>query len=182
MIRLEEIERVYLGAQRLYAEAEVEAALVQMAQAIGRDLAEANPVVLCVLNGGIIVTGKLLPKLAFPLELDSVHATRYRGKTQGRELDWLYEPTIDLTGRLVLLVDDVLDVGVTLAAIRDYCFMRGASGVKIAVLVDKHLAGSKPCQADYVGLTCDDRYLFGYGMDYKGYLRNAPCIFAVREE
>ncbi len=182
MSELAEIERVFRHAERLYTQGEVEAALVQMAGRIEQDLAEANPVILCVLNGGVVLTGKLLPKLNFPLELDSVHATRYRGKTLGAELDWLYEPTIDLAGRTVLLVDDVLDRGVTLAAIRDYCIRRGASAVKIAVLVDKRLAQPKPCQADYVGLVCGDRYLFGYGMDYKGYLRNAPGIFAVREK
>lgn len=177
-----EIELVQTSAKCLYTQTEVEAAITHLAREISRDLSNVNPVVLCVLNGGIITTGKLLPMLSFPLELDSVHATRYRGNTQGRQLAWLYEPTIELTGRVVLLVDEVLDVGVTLAAIREYCFTRGASRVKIAVLVDKRLATPKPCQADYVGLTCDNCYLFGYGMDYKGYLRNAPGIFAVREE
>ncbi|GAB6068355.1 hypoxanthine-guanine phosphoribosyltransferase [Methylothermus subterraneus] len=182
MSPLEEIERVRARAERLYPPEAVEAALARMAREISRDLAALNPVVLCVLNGGIIVTGKLLPQLAFSLELDSVHATRYRGRTQGAKLHWLHEPSLELAGRQVLLVDDVLDVGITLAAIRDYCFSRGALGVKIAVLVDKQLAEPKPCRADYVGLRCGDRYLFGYGMDYKGYLRNAPGIFAVREE
>jgi len=182
MSKLEEIERVKASAERLYAPEDIEAALERMAEAITRDLAAANPIVLCVLNGGIIVTGKLLPKLAFPLELDSAHATRYRGKTQGAELNWLYEPTTELQGRGVLLVDDVLDVGITLAEIRRYCLARGAAWVKIAVLVDKKLSVQKLCQADYVGLSCEDRYLFGYGMDYKGYLRNAPGIFAVKGE
>lgn len=182
MIDPKEIERVQASAECLYAQTEVEAAITRLAKEISGDLSGVDPVVMCVLNGGIIVTGKLLPQLSLPLELDSVHATRYRGKIQGKELDWLHEPAIDLTGRVVLLVDDVLDVGVTLAAIRDYCFTRGASGVKIAVLVDKRLSTPKPCQADYVGLVCDDRYLFGYGMDYRGYLRNAPGIFAVREK
>lgn len=182
MSRLEEIKRVYANAERLYTPDEVKAALVQMAEEIGRDLAGSDPVVLCVLNGGIIPTGKLLSKLSFPLELDSVHATRYRGKTEGTQLHWFYEPSIDLAGRVVLLVDDVLDQGMTLAAIRDWCFKRQAAAVKIAVLVDKRLAVPKPCRADYIGLEADDRYLFGYGMDYKGYLRNAPGIFAVRNE
>lgn len=181
MIKLEEIERVYSTAHRLYTPDEVEAALVQMAKAIVRDLGAANPVVLCVLNGGVIPTGKLLPKLSFPLELDSIHATRYRGQTEGAQLHWLYEPQIELNGRVVLLVDDVLDHGVTLAAIRDWCLKGGAHEVKIAVLVNKRLVVPKPCRADYIGLETDDRYLFGYGMDYKGYLRNAPGIFAVQE-
>ncbi|WP_022949952.1 hypoxanthine-guanine phosphoribosyltransferase [Methylohalobius crimeensis] len=181
MIDLKEVEQVQASADRLYSQIEVEGAISRLADEINRDLSGTDPVVLCVLNGGMIVTGKLVPQLPFFLELDSVHATRYRGKTEGSELHWLHEPAIELAGRTVLLVDDILDAGVTLAAIRDYCLERGAREVKIAVLLDKRLAEPKPCRADYVGLTCEDRYIFGYGMDYKGYLRNAPGIFAVGE-
>ena len=152
-----------------------------MAAEITADWREANPVVLCILNGAIVVTGRLLPKLDFPLELDSVHATRYGGETHGGELHWLHVPRTDLDGRNVLLVDDVLDEGITLAAIRDYCLAHGTRAVRIAVLVDKRLPRPKPCRADYVGLVCDNRYIFGCGMDYHGYWRNLPDIYAVRE-
>ncbi len=182
MTMLGSIEQVRERAERLYAEDEVEAAIARMAAAIRRDLAEVNPVVLCVLNGAIVVTGKLLPRLPFLLELDSVHVTRYRGEIRGSELHWLHEPGVELSGRHVLLVDDVLDEGVTLAAIRDYCLARGAREVRIAVLVDKRVPVAKPCRADYVGLVCDDRYIFGYGMDYRGYWRNLPGIYALPEE
>lgn len=179
MVDLGEIERVHAEAECLYSQAEVETAISRLAGSVRRDLDDANPVVLCVLNGGIIVTGKILPQLDFPLELDSVHASRYRGGTEGGKLRWLHEPATDLRGRTVLLVDDVLDAGVTLAAIREYCRGRGACEVRIAVLVDKLLPAPKPCRADYVGLVCGDRYIFGYGMDYKGYLRNLPGIYAL---
>jgi len=182
MTDLQTVEQIRERAECLYPQAEVEAAIARMAAAIRRDLVTVDPVVLCVLNGAIVVTGKLLPQLPFPLELDSVHATRYRGPTRGRELHWLHEPSVELSGRHVLLVDDVLDEGVTLAAIRNYCLEKGARAVRIAVLVDKRLSMPKPCRADYVGLECDDRYIFGYGMDYQGYLRNLPGIYALPEE
>ncbi len=181
MVDLQEIERVRANADCLCSPDEVEQAIARLAETITGDLAEANPVLLCVLNGGIIVTGKLLPQLPFLLELDTVHATRYRGKTQGDQLDWLQKPSTPLKGRHVLLLDDVLDEGVTLAAIQAFCREEGALSVKIAVLVDKQLPQPKPCRADYVGLTAPNRYIFGYGMDYKGYLRNAPGIFACKE-
>ncbi len=177
-----DIEAVRRRAERLYSADEVEAAIDRMAAEIQRDLAAVNPVVLCVLNGAVVVTGKLLPRLPFLLELDSVHVTRYRGETRGGELHWRHVPTTDLCGRHVLLVDDVLDEGVTLAAIRDYCLEKGARQVRIAVLVDKRLPVAKPCRADYAGLVCDDRYIFGYGMDYRGYWRNLPGIYALPEK
>ncbi|HHJ38683.1 MAG: hypoxanthine-guanine phosphoribosyltransferase [Methylothermaceae bacteria B42] len=181
MVDLREIAKVRVNADRLYTPDEVEQAITRLADTITRDLAEANPVLLCVLNGGIIVTGKLLPQLPFLLELDTVHASRYRGKTHGSQLRWLQKPSIPLKGRHVLLLDDVLDEGITLAAIQTFCREEGALSVKIAVLVDKQLPQPKPCRADFVGLTAPNRYIFGYGMDYKGYLRNAPGIFACKD-
>lgn len=178
MVDLEEISRVREEAKLLYPETEVEQAIDRMAATIERELSRANPVVLCVLNGGIVITGKLLPRLPFPLQLDSVHATRYGGAVRGRELRWLHEPATDLEGRTVLLVDDILDEGFTLAAIRDYCLAKGSLEVRTAVLLDKRLPGKKPCEADYVGLSCVNRYVFGYGMDYRGYLRNMAGIYA----
>lgn len=176
------IAQIRERAECLYSQTQVEAAISRMAAEIQKDLADANPVVLCVLNGAIVVTGKLLPQLPFILELDSVHVTRYHGETRGSELHWRHLPAIELCGRHVLLVDDVLDEGVTLAAIRDYCLEHGAREVRIAVLVDKRLPVAKPCRADYVGLICGDRYIFGYGMDYRGYLRNLPGIYALPED
>jgi len=182
MVDLKEIEQVRADAERLYSREEVDRALSRMASEMTRDLGSSNPVILCVLNGGVVVAGHLLLKLPFLLELDSVHVTRYRGGTEGGKLHWLHEPGIDLCGRSVMLLDDILDEGFTLAAIRDYCLERGARAVSIGVLLDKQLPVDKPCRADYVGLRCADRYVFGYGMDYKGYLRNLPGIYARREE
>lgn len=180
MNTLEEIRRVAAEAECLYPEAEVEAALDRMAEAIFRVLGGRNPLVVSVLDGGIIPTGKLLPRLHFPLELDTVKAGRYQGETRGTAMRWLLEPRTALAGRTLLLVDDVLDEGITLAEIRRWCLDQGAEAVYIAALVDKQLGREKPCRADFVGLRTGDRYLFGYGMDYKGYLRNWPGIYACK--
>ncbi|WP_171697761.1 hypoxanthine-guanine phosphoribosyltransferase [Methylomonas sp. ZR1] len=178
---LEEIGIVKQQALLLHSADEVEAALDSMAAAITDKLQDSNPLVLCVINGGIIATGKLLPRLDFPLNLDSVHASRYRNATSGSDIHWLFKPTTPLAGRTVLVVDDILDEGHTLQAIVEYCQEQGASTVYTAALFDKDLQITKPIKPDFIGLTVANHYLFGYGMDYKGYLRNAPGVFACKE-
>lgn len=178
---LNEINQVKQNAILLHDEPAVEAALDNMAADITRQLAGKNPLVLCVINGGIIATGKLLPRLDFPLTLDSVHASRYRNQTSGNEIHWLFKPTTPLQGRAVLLVDDILDEGHTLKAIVDWCAQQGAAEIYSAVLLDKDLGCDKPIRADFVGLRVANHYLFGYGMDYKGYLRNAAGIYACKD-
>lgn len=178
---LDEITRVQADAELLHSEQAVEAALDSMAAAITAQLQHSNPLVLCVINGGIIATGKLLTRLPFPLTLDSIHASRYRNKTVGSELHWLFKPTTPLQDRTVLLVDDILDEGHTLNALVEYCQGQGAFAVYTAVLFDKQLPHTKPLQADFVGLPVANRYVFGYGMDYKGYLRNAAGVYACKD-
>jgi hypoxanthine phosphoribosyltransferase len=169
-------------AERLYDQAQIETALARMAAQIAADMESTNPIVLCVMNGALIVGGHLLTRLTFPLQLDYIHATRYRGDTRGGELHWHKKPALALRDRTVLLVDDILDEGNTLAAILDYCRVEGAMRTAAAVLVDKRHTRKHPgLRADYVGLTVDDRYVFGFGMDYRGYLRNLPAIYAVND-
>jgi hypoxanthine phosphoribosyltransferase len=180
----EKIKSVYENSTCLFTTKEVEAALDRMAIKIHHELQDKNPVILCVMIGGLVPLGNLLPRLDFPLEVDYVHATRYCGGIRGGELHWKVRPSLDLTGRTVLVVDDILDGGVTLAAILAEVKSLGAGEVFCAVLVDKHHKrvenGLK--HADFVGLEVDDHYIFGYGMDYNEYLRNAPGIFVVAPE
>ena len=178
------IKRVYETATCLYTTKQVEAALDKMAAAISNEIAETNPIILCVMIGGMIPLGNLLTRVDFPLELDYVHATRYRGETRGGELHWIREASHNLNGRTVLVVDDVLDRGVTLKKILDHCKTQGAERVLSAVLVDKHHSRDADglANADFVGLTVEDHYIFGYGMDYKNYLRNVPGIYMVAPE
>jgi hypoxanthine phosphoribosyltransferase len=168
-------------AVMLHGPAAVAEALDRMASEIAAALDGTLPIVLCVLNGGIIPTGRLLSRLAFPLETDYLHATRYRGKTTGdREIVWLCKPHLSLRGRTLLLVDDILDEGHTLKAIVEYCRNAGAARVYTAVLVEKlHDRRVAGMTADFIGLAVEDRYVFGCGMDYKGYLRNLDGIFTL---
>jgi hypoxanthine phosphoribosyltransferase len=178
---LNEIAQIAATADLLYSEAEVEAAIDKMAEAINLFLTERNPLVLCLMNGGVVLTGKLMTRLNFPLTLDTINASRYRNQTSGGDIRWIHKPCTSLKDRTVLLVDDILDEGFTLAAIYDYCREQGASSIYSAVLIDKKLGHPKPITADFVGIECENRYLFGYGMDYKGYHRNAAGIYACKE-
>ena len=181
-MNIEKANTVLSEADLLVPEADVEAAIKRMAEEITSQLKETRPVLLCVMNGGLIFTGQLLTRLVFPLEVDYVHATRYGHEINGANLQWTVRPQLDLAGRTVLLLDDILDEGVTLAAIADYCHRQGASKVMMAVLVEKlHLRKVTPgMRADFTGIEVGDRFLFGYGLDYKGYWRNAPGIYAVK--
>lgn len=181
MLSVDEVRKIYHEAEQLYSNQEVQAALDNMASDIERDFADKLPIVLPVMTGAVIVTGHLMTRLSFPLEINYIHATRYNDDTKGGEINWIAEPSLELKDRAVIIVDDILDEGVTLAEIIKYCKKAGASEVACAVLIDKkHERKKGELKADYVGLEIEDRYIFGYGMDYKGYLRNADGIYAVK--
>lgn len=177
----QEAAHIYRSAELLHDSTSIAQALDRMASEITAQLARSNPLALVVLTGGMIPASGLLTRLDFPLEIDYLHATRYRGATVGGQLHWKARPTIPLVDRHVLLVDDILDEGHTLQAIVAECRQQGAASVRSAVLVEKQHQRRINITADFVGLVVPDRYVFGYGMDYKGYLRNLPGIYAVAD-
>jgi hypoxanthine phosphoribosyltransferase len=179
---LEEVRRAMAEADCLASTEVVDAAYDRLAVAITDRLKQANPLVYTVMNGGLIIAGQLIPRLNFPLETAYLHATRYGHALNGTYLDWRVRPTQDLAGRTVLVMDDILDEGHTLKAICQYFREEGVAEVLTAVLVHKlHERKAEPgMRADFSGLDIEDRFLFGCGMDYKGYWRNAPGIYALK--
>jgi hypoxanthine phosphoribosyltransferase len=173
---------VLAAADLLYTSQQVDQALDRMATQITEQVAAEDPLVLCVMNGALIPAGQLLVRLNFPLRQDYIHATRYRGGTDGSELEWKGHPSASLAGETILVVDDILDHGITLSAIVQACQQAGAKRVLSAVLVEKQHDRGIGFRADFVGLKVEDRYVFGYGMDYMGYHRNAAGIYAVASE
>ena len=174
-------------AQRIFDEADLVVSADESAAAVGRvageisdRLAGKNPLVLAVMGGAVVFTGQLLPQLCFPLDFDYLHVTRYGDVTRGGRLQWLVEPRAPVAGRVVLVLDDILDEGVTLAAIAERLLEQGASQVLCAVFANKDLGREKPISADFVGVQLPNRYVFGYGMDVKGAWRNLPAVYAVR--
>ena len=173
--------RKILDEADLVVPAEAAAAAVRrVAGEIDAALRDAHPLVLAVMGGAVIFAGQLLPLLRFPLEFDYLHVTRYGDTTTGGELSWIVAPRASVAGRTVLVVDDVLDEGITLAAVRRRLLEQGARDCRIAVFADKDLGRAKPVAADFTGVHLPNRYVFGYGMDVKGAWRNLPAVYAVK--
>ena len=184
-VTLEHIREVKATADCLHDAKEIAAAYDKLARDITAALGDKNPLVISLMNGGLIAAGQILPRLDFVLQIDFIHATRYRNQTVGgATLDWKVLPHQNLKDRHVLLIDDILDEGMTLYEVKQFCVKEGAASVSIAVLADKkHNRRNPPgFKAEFTGLYIEDRYVFGCGMDYKGYLRNANGIYAVAEK
>jgi hypoxanthine phosphoribosyltransferase len=140
------------------------------------------PLVLGVMGGAVVFTGHLLPQLNFPLEFDYIHVTRYGDQDRGGEVVWKVIPRQNVAGRTIIVVDDILDEGETLAHVKQRLLDMGAAEVILAVFGDKDLGRQKPVQADIVGLTIPNRFVVGFGMDAHGYWRNLPGLWVIKEE
>jgi hypoxanthine phosphoribosyltransferase len=174
-------ENIIANASLIHTADAVAAAINRLALELSEALNDKQPLVISVMGGAVVFSGQLLPKLQFPLEFNYVQASRYRNQTVGQEVLWKVTPGDDVIGRTVLLLDDILDEGHTLAAIKTKCVELGAKQVLIAVLTEKDLGHAKPVQADFVGLTVPNRYVFGCGMDAYGWWRNLPAIYALND-
>ena len=174
--------QVRAHSDQLVSATAVQRALDAMAACFTRDWADHAPLLLCVMNGGLFTTSELARRCAFPLQMDYLQVTRYGRATSGGVLSWLARPQTPLTDRTVIVVDDILDRGNTLAEVLAWCHGAGARRVLSAVLIDKLIGTPRAITADYVGLQCVDRYLYGCGMDYRGYWRNLPAIYGVRAD
>ena len=175
-------EKPFPDAELIYTFDQISVALQQLAENLNRKMSGTNPVVLCVMNGALVFCGHLLTRLNFQCELDYVHASRYANSTQGDTLEWVTYPVTDLQNRTVLLLDDILDEGITLKAIEEYCYSQGACHVEKAILFHKkHDRCCIELSEDSVALAVDDRYVFGFGMDYEGSYRYLDSIYALKE-
>lgn len=176
----EEARKILAEADLICTAEKSALAVRRVAAEISARLAASNPLVLAVMGGAVVFVGNLLPQLGFPLDFDYLHVSRYRDTTHGGQLAWVREPGSEVAGRTVLVVDDILDEGITLAGIRRYLLQQGATEVLTAVFADKNTGRAKPVAADFVGVTLPDRYVFGYGMDIKGAWRNLPAVYAMK--
>ena len=181
MLDSEKALDILKNAELIASSEKVSETLSQIANEITVALSDKHPLVLSVMGGAVVFTGQLLPKLNFPLDFDYIHVTRYGNNTQGGLLDWKVMPRENVAGRIVLVLDDILDEGHTLAAIREKVLSLGASAFYSAVFTDKQTGKQKPIQADFVGMKLPNRYVFGFGMDVHGAWRNLPAIYAIKE-
>ncbi len=176
----QDIVQVRNKADVLISEQEVMKAIDSVAESIESSIINDVPILLCVMKGGLMLTAALMQRITSPMVLDYVHVDRYRNKTQGSSIHWHKEPDTPLNGRTVIIVDDILDEGYTLQELIAYCQAKGAKKVLSAVLLKKKLSVTPTnVSPDFIGLEVTDRYVFGWGMDYKGYLRNLSSIYAI---
>lgn len=168
-------------ADCLYDLEEVTSAIAQLASQLNQHYAGKQPILLCVMKGALVTMGQLLPKLSFSLEVDYIHATRYGNSLIGGDIEWLHQPSIALTDRDVILIEDIVDRGDTLNVLRAYCHDNKAKSVACATLLNKPDVAQSCQPAEFIGLNIPDRYVFGFGMDYQGQARQLAGIYALAE-
>lgn len=174
-------DETFPESERIYDFQQISQAIDRLATVLNEKMRDSNPVVLCVMNGGLIFSGHLLPRLTFACELDYLHATRYHDSTSGDQLEWLVYPRSSLKGRSILILDDILDEGITLKEIEQYCYDEGAERVEKAVLLlKKHDRCVVDLEQDHAALEVEDHYVFGFGMDYEGKFRHLDAIYSLR--
>jgi len=181
MLSNSEARTALAEAEMIRSADEVQAAVWRVAKEINATLADQHPLVLSVMGGAVVFTGQLLPLLDFPLDFDYLHVSRYGNEKQGGTLHWKVAPRENVRDKVVLVVDDILDEGETLHAIKQRVMELGASKFFSAVFADKENGKVKPISADFVGMELPNRFVFGYGMDIHGAWRNLPAIYAVKE-
>lgn len=180
----EQARALLANAELIFDENAVQNAVDQVAQKLNarfdNDEGAPFPLVLGVMGGAVVFSGQLLTRLSFPLEFDYIHVTRYGTKDRGGKIEWKVEPRADVQGRTVLVLDDILDEGETLAHVKERLLAMGAAEVVLVVFADKDIGKKKPVTPDYIGLVLPDKFVVGYGMDAYGYWRNLPDIWAIQ--
>lgn len=169
-------------AELLFTREQCQAAVERMAEEITRDLGEHYPLLLAVMGGAVVFTGQLLPLLRFPLDFDYIHVSRYGDKLEGGNFHWLRMPQPEaIRGRHIIVLDDILDEGHTMAAIQSRLLEMGAAECRAAVFANKLISKEKPTHGDYIGINVPDRYVFGFGMDAAHCWRNLGEIYALKQ-
>ena len=179
-MELTEAHRVLAEADCVVDAAACRAATARVAEGIKAAAGTEQPLVLAVMGGAVVFAGQLLPLLDFPLDFDYIHVSRYGGATTGGHLAWKVEPKETVRGRTVIVLDDILDEGETMHAIRERLLELGAARFLAAVFCEKDLGRVKPIKANFTGITVPNRYVFGYGMDVRGMWRNLPAVYAMK--
>ena len=180
MTVVQQAKDILASADLIHSAETVSAAVSRIAAEITEKFSGTNPLLLCVMSGGVPFAGHLMTQLNFPLEFDYLHVTRYGQETSGGALSWRSAPWTSVKDRVVIVLDDILDEGMTLAAIVERLKELGAKACYTAVATEKLNGKKKPIKADFVALTVPDRFVFGFGMDVRGHFRNLPAIYAMK--
>ncbi len=167
----------------LFNEQTILARLDEIAAQIVGDYREQELTVIAVLNGSLIFMADLLRRIPLPLKLDCLSVASYHGGTKSTgEVVFRQVALPDVAGRHILILDDILDSGQTLDAIRRKLEEAKPLSVRVCVLLEKQIARVAPIKADYVGFKIANEFVVGYGLDYMERYRNLPCIGVLRKE
>jgi hypoxanthine phosphoribosyltransferase len=165
----------------LVSEAAIRKRVRALAEKINRAYRGEELTVIAIVNGALIFAADLLRQLRTPLRLDCLRAASYHQGTQAGGKPVIVDNLkLDISGRQVLLVDDILDTGNTLAAVRQLLLAKGAARVRTCVLLDKRARRKVPFEAEYVGFEIPDEFVVGYGLDFNERYRNLPCIGVLK--
>lgn len=173
----EDLERI------LFDEVTIHRRLDELAARISEDYRDRELTVVAILNGSLILMADLLRRIPLPLKVDCLSVASYHGGTKSvGDLVFRQVSLPDVAGRHILILDDILDSGVTLATIRDKLETAGPSSVRICVLLEKKRTRTRAVEPDYVGFEIADEFVVGYGLDYMERYRNLPCIGVLRKD
>ncbi len=176
---MDTIQELISKSSVIYSEIEIKIVIQNIADQVNQTIKTDDLYVLCVMNGALIFAGQLLPRLEKNIQYSYVHATRYASSLTGGPIHWLVKPPIDIEGKTVLILDDILDEGMTLREIAATCLAMKAKAIFTAVLFDKEIAKEKSYLPNFIGLKVPNRFVFGYGLDCKGLGRNLPHLYAL---
>jgi hypoxanthine phosphoribosyltransferase len=162
-----------------------EAAIKKRIRRLGAEIMAAygdEPItVISIINGAILFTADLLREIRNPVRLDCIRISSYRDSTRSTSRPQLvYSVTLDISKRHVLLIDDILDTGKTLAMVADLVRRMNPASLRLCVLLDKRERRKVPCEADFVGFEIPDKFVVGYGLDFAERYRNLPCIGVLK--
>ena len=176
---MDTVQALITKSSVIYSEIEIKKAIQNIADQVNQTIKTNDLYVLCVMNGALIFAGQLLPRLEKNIQYSYIHATRYASSLTGGPIHWLVKPPIDIEGKTVLILDDILDEGITLREIAATCEAMKAKAIFTAVLFDKEIEKGKSYFPNFTGLKVPNRFVFGYGLDCKGLGRNLPHLYAL---
>ncbi len=168
-------------AQALITEAEINQRINELGKQISDDYRQKKLTIICILKGAIIFIADLLRKIDLDVDLEFIHVTSYYDKTYSSgEVKFVNEFSTEIEGKDILIVDDILDSGLTLYKIREKILSMNPSSLRICVLLNKQSRRIKDIKADYVGFNIPDEFVIGYGMDYNGRYRGLSYISIIK--
>jgi hypoxanthine phosphoribosyltransferase len=161
---------------------ELASGIARVASQLTTQYAGLRPVVMCVLNGAALFHADLIRQLPFPLEVDYMRIASYHGgRTSTGTLIFTAEPGTQIRGRNVIVVEDIVDSGRTVESIREFCLNAGAETVEVAALLYKREAHQFGAPPEYVAFEIPDRFVIGFGLDYRNEGRNLPAVYVLDE-